>query len=63
VVANDLRCSKYTHDRHKCVWNGEVRVIIEGEVEIQKRLRRIPMQSVKVVKLLSEEEIWFVRVC
>jgi hypothetical protein len=55
VVANDLRCSK-------CIWNGETRTIIEGEVEIWKRSKRIPTQSVKVIEL-SEEEIRYVGAC
>jgi hypothetical protein len=37
-------------------------VIVEGEVEIRKRLRRIPTQSVKVIESSSEEEIRFVGV-
>jgi hypothetical protein len=35
-------------------------VIVEGEVEIQKRSRRIPTQSVKVIESSSEEEIRYV---
>jgi hypothetical protein len=39
-----------------------MRVIVKGEVEIWKRLKRIPMQSVKVIESLSEEEIIFIGV-
>jgi hypothetical protein len=37
-----------------------MRIIVEGEVEIWKRLKRIPMQSVRIIESLSEEEIRFV---
>jgi hypothetical protein len=40
-----------------------MRTIVEGEVEIWKRSKRIPRQSVKVVDSLEEEEIRFVEAC
>jgi hypothetical protein len=58
-----LRCTKCTHDQHKCVWNGEKRNIVEGEVEIQKRSKRVLMQSAKVIESSEEEEIRFVGTC
>jgi hypothetical protein len=51
VVANNPRCSKCVHDQHKCIWNGETRTIVEGEVEIRKRSKRILTQSAKVIEL------------
>jgi hypothetical protein len=44
-------------------WNGERRIIVEGEVEIWKRSKRIPMQSAKIIDLSEDEEIRFVGTC
>jgi hypothetical protein len=40
-----------------------MRIIVEGEVEIWKRSKRIPTQSAKVVESSSLEEIRFVGAC
>jgi hypothetical protein len=37
-----------------------MRIIIEGEVEIQKRSKRVLMQSVRIIELADDEEIRFV---
>jgi hypothetical protein len=60
MVLNDPRYTQCMHDQHKYVWNGKTRIIVEGEVEISKMSKRIPMQIVRIIESLDDEAIRFV---